>query len=83
VASGAVDHAVKLLMARDIRVVFPEYGISSDELEEVVRRCRNRGHEVTMARPLYTASLGPADSPQSQYQQAMQDNMRTIVEAIK
>lgn len=78
-----VSDLVSFIIENKIRAIFVEQSVSPRALEAVVQGCRRRGHEVRLAGPLYTDSLGEPRGEAGTYVGMVQTNVRTIVENLK
>ncbi|WP_425639098.1 metal ABC transporter solute-binding protein, Zn/Mn family [Algoriphagus yeomjeoni] len=73
---------VSFIVERNIHAVFAEQTISPKAIEAVVAGCANQNHEIKLAGPLYTDSLGAADSPAGTYIGMVKTNVQAIFESL-
>lgn len=73
---------VSFIVERNIHAVFAEQTISPKAIEAVVAGCENQNHEIKLAGPLYTDSLGAPDSPAGTYIDMVKTNVQTIFESL-
>jgi len=78
-----VTRLVQYITANRIRAIFSEQSISPRGVKALVEGCRRNGHEVILAGPLYTDSLGEPTGPAGNYLDMLRYNMETIVENLK
>jgi manganese/zinc/iron transport system substrate-binding protein len=78
-----VSKLVNFITENRIRAIFSEQSISPRGVKALVEGCRRRGHEVKLAGPLYTDSLGDKEGPAGTYLAMLMYNMETIVENLK
>jgi len=78
-----VTHLVRFITQNRIRAIFSEQSISPRGVRALVEGCRRQGHEVVLAGPLYTDSLGEPDGPAGTYLDMLRYNMETIVENLR
>lgn len=78
-----VSRLVQYITGNRIRAIFSEQSISPRGVRALVEGCRRNGHEVILAGPLYTDSLGDLDGPAGTYLGMLKYNMETIVENLK
>lgn len=78
-----VSELVSFIIQHQIKAIFVEQSISPKALAAVVEGCRRRGHEVTLAGPLYTDSLGDPEDGADTYIGMVTVNVKTIVENLK
>ena len=73
---------VSYIVERNIHAVFAEQTISPKAIEAVVAGCANQNHEIKLAGPLYTDSLGAPDSPAGTYIGMVKTNVQVIFESL-
>ncbi|WP_192349935.1 metal ABC transporter solute-binding protein, Zn/Mn family [Algoriphagus sp. Y33] len=73
---------VSFIVERNIHAVFAEQTISPKAIEAVVAGCANQNHEIKLAGPLYTDSLGAADSSAGTYIGMVSTNVQVIFESL-
>ena len=73
---------VSFIVERNIQAVFAEQTISPKAIEAVVAGCENQNHEIKLAGPLYTDSLGAPNSPAGNYIGMVKTNVQTIFESL-
>jgi manganese/zinc/iron transport system substrate-binding protein len=73
---------VSFIVERNIHAVFAEQTISPKAIEAVVAGCENQNHEIKLAGPLYTDSLGAPDSSAGTYIGMVTTNVQTIFESL-
>ncbi|SFT51684.1 manganese/zinc/iron transport system substrate-binding protein [Algoriphagus locisalis] len=73
---------VSFIVERNIHAVFAEQTISPKAIEAVVAGCANQNHEIKLAGPLYTDSLGAADSSAGTYIGMVKTNVQVIFESL-
>ncbi|MCE7057525.1 zinc ABC transporter substrate-binding protein [Algoriphagus sp. AGSA1] len=73
---------VSFIVERDIHAVFAEQTISPKAIEAVVAGCANQNHQIRLAGPLYTDSLGAVDSPAGTYIGMIETNVQVIFESL-
>lgn len=77
------QNIVNYVKENNIRAVFVETSVSRKSLEAVVEDCTAEGYEVRIGGKLYTDALGAANSPAGNYLGMWQENLHTIVEALR
>ena len=78
-----ISELVSFIIQHQIKAIFVEQSISPKALAAVVEGCRRRGHEVTLAGPLYTDSLGNPEDGAGTYIDMVISNVNTIVDNLK
>ncbi|WP_035079579.1 metal ABC transporter solute-binding protein, Zn/Mn family [Anditalea andensis] len=78
-----VTRLVQYISEHRIKAIFSEQSISPRGVKALVEGCRRNGHEVTLAGPLYTDSLGEPDGPAGTYLRMLRYNMEMIVENLR
>lgn len=78
-----VSQLVQFITTHRINAIFSEQSISPRGVRALVEGCRRNGHEVILAGPLYTDSLGNPDGPAGTYLGMLKYNMETIVDNLK
>jgi|SRR5690606_17099105 len=78
-----ITELVSFIIEHQIKAIFVEQSISPKALAAVVEGCKRRGHEVTLAGPLYTDSLGDAEEGAGNYIDMVRTNVNTIVDNLK
>ena len=78
-----VSKLVQFITEKRIPAIFSEQSISPRGVRALVEGCRRYGHEVILAGPLYTDSLGEPDGPAGNYLDMLKYNMETIVENLR
>ncbi len=73
---------VSFIVERNIHAVFAEQTISPKAIEAVVAGCANQNHQIRLAGPLYTDSLGAVDSPAGTYIGMIETNVQVIFESL-
>ena len=73
---------VSFIVERNIHAVFAEQTISPKAIEAVVAGCENQNHEIKLAGPLYTDSLGAEDSTAGTYIGMVKTNVQVIFESL-
>ncbi|RAI91475.1 metal ABC transporter solute-binding protein, Zn/Mn family [Algoriphagus yeomjeoni] len=73
---------VSFIVERNIHAVFAEQTISPKAIEAVVAGCANQNHEIKLAGPLYTDSLGAPESPAGTYIGMVKTNVQVIFESL-
>ena len=73
---------VSFIVERNIHAVFAEQTISPKAIEAVVAGCENQNHEIKLAGPLYTDSLGAEDSDAGTYRGMVKTNVQVIFESL-
>lgn len=73
---------VSFIVERNIHAVFAEQTISPKAIEAVVAGCANQNHEIKLAGPLYTDSLGAKDSEAGTYIGMVKTNVQVIFESL-
>lgn len=74
---------VNFIVGRNIHAVFAEQTISPKAIEAVVAGCANQNHQIKLAGPLYTDSLGAEDTEAGTYIGMVKTNVRFIFENLK
>lgn len=74
---------VNFIVDRNIHAVFAEQTISPKAIEAVVAGCANQNHQIKLAGPLYTDSLGAEDTEAGTYIGMVETNVRFIFENLK
>jgi manganese/zinc/iron transport system substrate-binding protein len=78
-----VSELVSFIIQHKIKAIFIEQSISPKAVEAVVEGCRRRGHEVKLAGPLYTDSLGDPVDGAGTYIDMVSANVKTIVDNLQ
>lgn len=78
-----VSELVSFIIQYEIKAIFIEQSISPKALEAVMEGCRRRGHEVRLAGPLYTDSLGDPEDDAGTYIDMVYANVKTIVDNLQ
>jgi manganese/zinc/iron transport system substrate-binding protein len=78
-----VSELVSFIIQHKIKAIFVEQSISPKALEAVVEGCRRRGHEVKLAGPLYTDSLGDPEDGAGTYIDMVSANVKNIVDNLQ
>ena len=78
-----ISELVSFIIENEIKAIFVEQSISPKALAAVVEGCKRRGHDVRLAGPLYTDSLGDAEDCAGTYIDMVRSNINTIVENLK
>jgi|SRR5690606_28032481 len=78
-----ISELVSFIIEHQIRAIFVEQSISPKALAAVVEGCKRRGHDVTLAGPLYTDSLGDIKDGAGTYIDMVGSNINTIVDNLK
>ncbi|AWW28698.1 metal ion ABC transporter substrate-binding protein [Echinicola strongylocentroti] len=78
-----VSSLVNFIIEKDIKAIFIEQSISPRAIKAVVEGCRRKGHQVTLAGPLYTDSLGDPEGPAGTYVGMVKTNVDEIVNNLK
>jgi len=78
-----VTQLVQYITRNSIRAIFSEQSISPRGVRALVEGCRRNGHEVMLAGPLYTDSLGEPEGPAGTYLDMLRYNMELIVENLR
>lgn len=78
-----VSRLVTFIIENNIKAIFIEQSISPKAIEAVVEGCKRRGHQVKLAGPLYTDSLGDPEGEAGNYIGMVKTNVRNIVENLK
>ncbi|MEB2774272.1 zinc ABC transporter substrate-binding protein [Algoriphagus sp. D3-2-R+10] len=73
---------VSFIVERNIHAVFAEQTISPKAIEAVVAGSANQNHAIILAGPLYTDSLGAADSSAGTYIGMVKTNVQVIFESL-
>ncbi|GGF39155.1 metal ABC transporter solute-binding protein, Zn/Mn family [Echinicola rosea] len=74
-----VSSLVSFIIEKDIKAIFVEQSISPRAIKAVVEGCKRKGHQVTLAGPLYTDSLGDPNGPAGTYVGMVKTNVDEIV----
>lgn len=78
-----VTQLVQFITRNRIKAIFSEQSISPRGVKALVEGCRRNGHEVVLAGPLYTDSLGEPEGPAGTYLDMLRYNMELIVENLR
>lgn len=78
-----VTQLVQFITRNKIKAIFSEQSISPRGVRALVEGCRRNGHEVVLAGPLYTDSLGEPEGPAGTYLGMLRYNMELIVENLR
>jgi len=78
-----VTQLVRFITDHHIKAIFSEQSISPRGVKALVEGCKRNGHEVILAGPLYTDSLGEPQGPAGDYLGMLRYNMETIVDNLK
>lgn len=78
-----VSELVSFIIQHKIKAIFIEQSISPKALEAVMEGCRRRGHEVKLAGPLYTDSLGEAEDGAGTYIDMVYANVKAMVDNLQ
>lgn len=74
---------ITFIVDRNIHAVFAEQTISPKAIEAVVAGCKNQGHNITLAGPLFTDSLDAPVTPAGTYIGMVETNLNTIFKSLK
>ncbi len=74
---------VQFIVERNIKAVFAEQTISPKAIEAVVAGCENQNHQIKLAGPLYTDSLGDPNGSAGTYIGMVKTNVNAIFENLK
>ncbi|WP_225444106.1 metal ABC transporter solute-binding protein, Zn/Mn family [Echinicola arenosa] len=78
-----VSKLVNFIIERNIKAIFIEQSISPKAIKAVVEGCKRKGHDVVLAGPLYTDSLGEPEGPAGTYLGMVKTNVDAIVQNLK
>ncbi|MBA3530736.1 MAG: zinc ABC transporter substrate-binding protein [Ardenticatenales bacterium] len=78
-----IRSTIDVLVERNVPALFAESTISPDIIKAVQEGAKARGHEVTIAGPLYTDAMGNEGTPEGTYEGMIRFNIDTIVDALK
>lgn len=73
---------VSFIVERNIHAVFAEQTISPKAIEAVVAGCANQNHDISLAGPLYTDSLGAPESSAGTYIGMVETNVSIIYKSL-
>lgn len=82
-SAARVKELSDLIAERTIPAVFFESTQPKNTMDALANAARAKGVEVQVAGPLYTDSLGPADSGATTYLDMFRKNVQTIVQALQ
>ncbi|MFN7171169.1 MAG: metal ABC transporter substrate-binding protein [Fimbriimonadaceae bacterium] len=82
-SAARVKELSDLIAERKIPAVFYESTQPTNTMDALAKAARAKGIEVKVAGPLYTDSLGPADSGATTYLDMFRKNVQTIVQALQ
>lgn len=77
-----VSMLAQWVISEEIPVIFTEKGISTRGIESVQAGVLRRGGHVRVAGPLYSDSMGPADTPQGTYIGMFLHNVHLIAQEL-
>ncbi len=77
-----VSNLVNFIIEKDIKAIFIEQSISPKAIEAVEAGCRRKGHQVKIAGPLFTDSLGEAGGEAGTYLGMVRTNVNSIVKNL-
>jgi manganese/zinc/iron transport system substrate-binding protein len=79
-----VQEVVSLIVGRGVKALFVESSVPPDGVNAVVERCRDRGHQVTVAdESLYSDAMGEPGTQGGTYPGMIRHNVRLIVDSLK
>jgi len=78
-----VTQLVQFITRNRIKAIFSEQSISPRGVKALVEGCRRNGHDVMLAGPLYTDSLGEPEGPAGTYLDMLRYNMELIVANLR
>ncbi|HSJ67447.1 MAG TPA: zinc ABC transporter substrate-binding protein [Anditalea sp.] len=78
-----VTRLVQFITRNRIKAIFSEQSISPRGVKALVEGCKRNGHDVVLAGPLYTDSLGEPDGPAGTYLDMLKYNVELIVENLR
>ena len=73
---------VNFIVDRDIKAVFAEQTISPKAIKAVVAGCESQHHQIKLAGPLYTDSLGDPDGEAGTYLGMVHTNVTIIFQSL-
>lgn len=82
-SAARVRELSDLIAERAIPAVFFESTQPMNTMDALAKAARAKGVDVKVAGPLYTDSLGPADSGATTYLDLFRQNVQTIVQALQ
>ena len=78
-----VIQLVDLIVSREIPAMFVESSVPERSIKAVQQGCIDRGHSVIIGGTLYSDAMGSAGSNADTYVGMVEENVRTIVSALK
>ena len=78
-----VTQLVDLIVDRKIPAMFVESSVPERSIKAVQQGCIDRGHSVTIGGTLYSDAMGSVGSNADTYVGMVEENVRTIVSALK
>jgi manganese/zinc/iron transport system substrate-binding protein len=73
---------IKFIVERDIKAVFAEQTISPKAIQAVVAGCESQNHQIKLAGPLYTDSLGDPKGEAGTYIGMVHTNVTVIFQSL-
>jgi manganese/zinc/iron transport system substrate-binding protein len=73
---------IKFIVERDIKAVFAEQTISPKAIQAVVAGCESQNHQIKLAGPLYTDSLGDPKGEAGTYIGMVHTNVSVIFQSL-
>lgn len=73
---------VKFIVDRNIKAVFAEQTISPKAIKAVVAGCESQNHQIKLAGPLYTDSLGDLEGEAGTYIDMVRTNISVIYQSL-
>ncbi len=77
-----VQSLVELIDERNVSTIFTETSVSDRALKAVLEGAKKRGIDVRFGDPLYSDSLGAADSPAATYTGMLKSNVQAITDGL-
>ena len=78
-----ISEITDLIVNRKINAIFVESSVSEKTIKSVVEGAREKGHNVRVGGTLYSDALGDEDGPAGTYEGMVQENVKTIVTALR
>jgi manganese/zinc/iron transport system substrate-binding protein len=80
---ATANKLVDMLFDRKIKAVFVETSVPQKNVRSLIEACAARRHTVDVGNELFSDAMGPAGTPQGTYIGMVEQNVKTIVEALK
>jgi manganese/zinc/iron transport system substrate-binding protein len=78
-----VTELVDFIIARKIKAIFVETSVSTKSINAILEGCQEKGWDVKIGGSLYSDAMGETGTPEGTYIGMVNDNVKTIVNALK